>query len=70
MTPYSRNMETDETSEDESRHAPTTDNEAPFNAFGAADPRNVSDTTGPRNVSDTAAVSLTSEQTEIREFAN
>ena len=64
--PYSRNMETDETSEDESRQAPTTDNEAPFNAFGAADPRNVSDTTGPRNVSDTAAVSLTSEQTEIR----
>ena len=64
--PYSRNIETDETSEDESRQAPTTDNEAPFNAFGAADPRNVSDTTGPRNVSDTAAVSLTSEQTEIR----
>ena len=64
--PHSRNMETDETSEDESRQAPTTDNEAPFNAFGAADPRNVPDTTGPRNVPDTAAVSLTSEQTEIR----
>ena len=64
--PYRRNIETDETSEDESRHAPPTDNEAPFNAFGAADPRNVPDTTGPRNVPDTAAVSLTSEQTEIR----
>ena len=54
--PYSRNIETTE----------TTDNEAPFNAFGAAAPRNVPDTTGPRNVPDTAAVSLTSEQTEIR----
>ena len=64
--PYRRNIETDETSENESRHAPPTDNEAPFNAFGAADPRNVPDTTGPRNVPDTAAVSLTSEQTEIR----
>ena len=64
--PYSRNIETTETSEDESRHAPPTDNEAPFNAFGAAAPRNVPDTTGPRNVPDTAAVSLTSEQTEIR----
>ena len=53
--PYRRNIETDETSEDEYRHAPPTDNEAPFNAFGAA---------GPRNVPDTAAVSLTSEQTQ------
>ena len=64
--PYSRNIETPETSEDESRHAPPTDNEAPFNAFGAAAPRNVPDTTSPTNVPDTAAVSLTSEQTEIR----
>ena len=55
--PYRRNIETEETSEDESGQAPTTHNEAPFNAFGAA---------GPRNVPDTAAVSLTSEQTEIR----
>ena len=69
--PPTRNIETDETSEDESRHAPPTDNEA-------QQTRGMFCTTGLRNVPDTAAVSLTSEQTKFElgsapirtEFAN